>query len=59
MESKFKKGETVKFLFNEIEKTGVIMTVDTYFQVTDVTYDIYAGKEECLYKHVPELDVKG
>jgi len=57
MESKFKKGDKVKFLFNEKEKIGIIIIVNTYFQMADITYDIYIKKEECLFKHVTESDV--
>lgn len=59
MESKFKKGNKVKFLFNEKEKTGVIIMINTYFQIADITYDIYVEKEDCLFKHVAESDVFG
>ncbi len=33
--------------------------INTYFQIADITYDIYVEKEECLFKHVAESDVFG
>lgn len=59
MSPKFKKGEKVRFTINGTNKTGVVETVDTYFQYADVTYDIYVTKEPCLYKHVPESSILG
>lgn len=59
MSPKFVKGQKVRFTVNGTNKTGVIKTVDTYFQYADITYDIYVKKEPCLYKHVPESSILG
>lgn len=60
MEPKFKKGQRVKFIFNDEEMIGVIEVVDAwgdYLPRDGVSYDIFSG--DCLYKHVDEFSVLG
>lgn len=59
MEPEFSKGDKVEFIVNGKKKKGIIVTVDTYFQLADVTYDIYVAKDECLYKHFDEPSILG
>ena len=54
---KYKEGTTVKFIFRNQLKTGVIWVVDrygTFDYKEDVSYDIMVESENCLYKHIPE-----
>jgi hypothetical protein len=54
---KHKVGDTVKFIFNNELKTGVIWVVDrfgTFDYTEDVSYDIMVESENMFYKHIPE-----
>lgn len=55
---KYKAFNKVEFEFIENEvHIGVIWIVDelgTYFDKSDVSYDIYVEEENMLYKHIPE-----
>ena len=59
---KYKVDDRVKFLFNENDShEGVIYVVDkygTFFDKSDVSYDIYVEEENILYKHINEKYVK-
>ena len=57
MSPKFEKGQKVVFRVNGITKTGLVETIDTFFGHTEIQYDIYVEKEECLFKHVADSDV--
>lgn len=57
MNSKFSKGQKVKFIFNGVEKIGIVEIVDTFGAFAEVSYDIYIVSEPCLYKHVVESSV--
>ena len=59
---KYKEDDKVEFEIyeNEVRK-GVIYVVDkygTYFDKSDVSYDIYVEEENMLYKHINEKYVK-
>lgn len=59
---KYKENNKVEFTIyeNEVRK-GVIYVVDkygTFFDKSDVSYDIYVAEENTLYKHVNEKHVK-
>lgn len=55
---KFKLNEIVKFqLTNDIQKIGKVYIIDkygTFFDKSDVSYDIMVEEENCLYKHINE-----
>lgn len=54
---KHKVGDTVKFIFNNELKTGIVFVVDkygTFDNSTDVSYDILVEDENVLYKHIQE-----
>lgn len=55
---KFKERDIVKFKFlKDQEKIGIIYIVDawgTFFDNSDVSYDIYVEEENTLYKHFSE-----
>lgn len=54
---KYKEGTTVKFIFRNELKTGVIWVVDrfgTFDYKEDVSYDIMVESENMFYKHIPE-----
>ena len=54
---KYTYGETVCFEFNEQIKTGTIEIIDkygTFFDDSDVSYDILVESENTLYKHINE-----
>lgn len=59
---KYKAFDEVEFEFNEGEiHKGTIMIVDkygTYFDKSDVSYDIYVEEENTIYKHIKEKCVK-
>lgn len=58
---KFKEGDKVDFSFKGETKNGEIWVVDkwgTFDDPTDVSYDIYVGSENMLYKHFGEKHVK-
>ncbi len=59
---KYKAFDKVEFKFSEGEvHNGVIWTVDkygTYFDKSDVSYDIYVEEEKMIYKHINEKNVK-
>lgn len=59
---KYKENDKVEFTIyeNEVRK-GVIYVVDkygTFFDKSDVSYDIYVEEENMLYKHINEKYVK-
>ena len=59
---KYKANDKVEFelIKNEVHK-GVVWTVDkygTFFDKSDVSYDIYVEEENMLYKHINEKYVK-
>ena len=54
---KHKVGDTVKFIFGNELKTGIVFVVDkygTFDNSTDVSYDILVEDENMLYKHIQE-----
>ena len=55
---KYKAFDEVEFSFNEGEvHKGTIWIVDkygTFFDKSDVSYDIYVEEEYMIYKHIPE-----
>ena len=55
---KYKLGDIVVFKINDNEtKTGTVAVVDTYgtfFDDSDVSYDIRNKEEKMLYKHFSE-----
>ena len=54
---KYKVGDIVKFKFGDGSKEGVVAIVDrygTFFDDSDVSYDIMVKEERMLYKHVKE-----
>ena len=62
---KYKVGDIVNFQYYAqdglIEKTGAVAIVDkygTFFDNSDVSYDIYVKEDRCLYKHISEPHVK-
>jgi hypothetical protein len=59
---RYKAFDKVEFFFNDNElHEGVIRVVDelgTYFDKSDVSYDIYVEGENTLYKHINEKYVK-
>jgi hypothetical protein len=59
---KYKAFDKVEFEFIENEvHIGVIWIVDkygTFFDKSDVSYDIYVEEENVLYKHINEKCVK-
>lgn len=59
---KYKENDKVEFTIyeNEVHK-GVIYVVDkygTFFDKSDVSYDIFVEEENMLYKHINEKYVK-
>ena len=59
---KYKGNDKVEFEFaeNDVHK-GVVWTVDkygTFFDKSDVSYDIFVEEENTLYKHINEKYVK-
>ena len=61
---KYKLGDNVKFVvFNDgqkLQKEGYIYIIDsrgTFFDKSDVNYDIMVDEENCLYKHINEQNV--
>ena len=59
---KYKREDNVTFIFNGVEKSGVIYIVDSYGtfeQNEEPSYDIYSPLENCLFKHVRESEVLG
>lgn len=63
---KFEYGQMVRFVIsdqngNSIEKIGTIVIIDrygTFFNTSDVSYDILVEDEKCLYKHITERTVE-
>ena len=63
---KFEYGQKVRFTIsdqngNSIEKIGTIEIIDrygTFFDTSDVSYDILVEDENCLYKHITERIVE-
>ena len=61
---KYKLGDIVRFNIicdgNKLQKEGYIYIIDpngTFFDDSDVSYDIMVEDENCLYKHINERDV--
>lgn len=59
---KYKENDKVEFelIENEVH-IGVVWIVDrygTYYDKSDVSYDIYVEEENMLYKHINEKYVK-
>lgn len=57
---KFKHGDKVRFKVADEEKVGSIYIIDkwgTFFDKSDVCYDIMVWGENCLYKHFNEKDI--
>ena len=57
---KFKVGDVVKFIAGARVLEGEVEIVDawgTFWDKTDVSYDILVEKENMLYKHIPERDI--
>jgi hypothetical protein len=59
---KYKENDKVEFAIHENDaRIGVIYVVDkygTFFDKSDVSYDIYVKEEHMLYKHINEKYVK-
>jgi hypothetical protein len=59
---KYKENDKVEFAIHENDaRIGVIYVVDkygTFFDKSDVSYDIYVEEENTLYKHINEKYVK-
>lgn len=58
---KFKEQDLVAFTCNGESKIGKVFVVDrfgTFFDRSDVSYDIKVEEENTLYKHVTESLVK-
>lgn len=59
---KYKENDKVEFTVDEKDtRVGVIYVVDkygTFFDKSDVSYDIYVEEENTLYKHFNEKYVK-
>lgn len=54
---KYTEGDRVQFTFNGQVKTGTVEIVDeygTFFDDSDVSYDILIEEENTLYKHIRE-----
>lgn len=59
---KYKENDKVEFelIENEVH-IGVVWIVDrygTYYDKSDVSYDIYVAEENMLYKHINEKYIK-
>lgn len=61
---KYKIGDKVRFDFShndeKIYKEGLVYIIDergTFFDRSDVSYDIMVEEENCLYKHINEKHV--
>lgn len=58
---KYKGNDNVEFEIENKAHKGTVWTVDkygTFFDKSDVSYDIYVEEENMLYKHVNEKYVK-
>lgn len=54
---KFKYGDLIEFRFGSETKTGKVYIIDkygTFFDDSDVSYDIMVESENILYKHIRE-----
>ena len=54
---KYTEGDRVQFTFDGQVKTGTVEIVDeygTFFDDSDVSYDILIEEENTLYKHIRE-----
>ena len=59
---KYTEGDIVEFEFNDEIKEGTIYIVDkygTFFDDSDVYYDVLVKKENTLYKHIIERSIIG
>lgn len=57
---KYKLEQVVKFSLNDEVKEGTISIIDkygTFFDGSDVSYDILVEAENCLYKHIRENSI--
>ena len=57
---KYKVGEVVKFIAGAKIVEGEIYVVDkwgSFWDYTDVNYDIMVEKDNMLYKHINEKDI--
>lgn len=57
---KFKVGDVVKFIAGARILEGEVEIVDawgTFWDKTDVSYDILVEKDNMLYKHISEKEV--
>jgi hypothetical protein len=57
---KFGEGEVVTFIAGAKVKTGEILIVDSwgsFYDDTDVNYDIMVEKDNMLYKHINEKSI--
>lgn len=57
---KYKVGDKVSFKFDTDILQGEIYVVDkygTFFDDSDVSYDIYVESKNCLYKHIKEPSI--
>lgn len=54
---KFNLNDVVSFSFCDKKKQGIIYIIDkygTFFDKSDVSYDIFVEEENMLYKHINE-----
>ena len=54
---KYKYGDKVSFKLDDKVKVGTIYIIDkygTFFDDSDVSYDVMVEPENCLYKHIRE-----
>lgn len=59
---KYTEGDIVKFEFNDEIKEGTVYIIDkygTFFDDSDVSYDVLVEKENTLYKHLTEPSIIG
>lgn len=59
---KYTEGDIVKFEFNDEIKEGTVYIIDkygTFFDDSDVSYDVLVEKENTLYKHLTESSIIG
>lgn len=54
---KYKLGDILKFQYDGKDKIGIVCIIDkygTFFDDSDVSYDVMVTEEMCLYKHLTE-----
>lgn len=56
---KYFMGQEVKFDLNGIIKKGIVRTTDFGGSWDNEfhSYDVYVSKDDCLYKHIPEVNL--